>query len=231
MSVSITPNPNVQGPQGLTGTTGIQGVQGTTGLQGITGTQGIQGRQGTNGTNGTQGTQGLQGPTNTTYLQPTIGSTAIPSNTTVTTISGLTLTSPTANTALINNAVLKSPEERWTVSATAATGTIAFDITAQGVLYYTTNASGNWTLNATNVNANLAVNDAISIVFAVTNGTTAYRPTAFQIDGTANTPKWAGGTAPAAGNASAVDWYSYVIVKTAATPTYTVFAGQSSKFA
>jgi hypothetical protein len=38
MSVSITPNPNVLGPQGLTGPQGTQGLQGTIGLQGLTGT-------------------------------------------------------------------------------------------------------------------------------------------------------------------------------------------------
>lgn len=37
MSVSITPNPNVQGPQGLTGIQGALGLQGTTGLQGVQG--------------------------------------------------------------------------------------------------------------------------------------------------------------------------------------------------
>jgi len=61
MSVSITPNPNVQGPQGLTGTQGTTGAQGTTGTQGITGTQGLTGIQGTTGAQGTTGTQGLTG--------------------------------------------------------------------------------------------------------------------------------------------------------------------------
>ena len=61
MSVSITPNPNVQGPQGLTGSQGTQGVQGTTGLQGTTGAQGLTGTQGATGTQGLQGTQGVQG--------------------------------------------------------------------------------------------------------------------------------------------------------------------------
>ena len=51
-------------------------------------------------------------------------------------------TSPTLTTP-----VVVSPEERTTVSATAATGTINFDAVTQGVLYYTTNASANWTLN------------------------------------------------------------------------------------
>lgn len=66
MSVSITPNPNVQGPQGTTGAQGIQGVQGTTGLQGTTGAQGTTGSQGLTGTQGAQGLQGVQGLTGTT---------------------------------------------------------------------------------------------------------------------------------------------------------------------
>jgi len=142
-----------------------------------------------------------------------------------------TLTSPTINTATINNAINKSPEERCTVSATAATGTIAFDTQTQGVLYYTTNATANFTLNFTNVNANLAVGDSISCVFLNTNGATAYYPTAFQVDSVAVTPKWSGGTAPAAGNASSIDGYTFTIIKTAATPTYLVLAGGATKFA
>jgi hypothetical protein len=142
-----------------------------------------------------------------------------------------TLTNKTLTAAVENNPILKSPEERYTVSATAATGTIAFDTQTQGVLYYTTNASGNFTLNFTNVNANLAVGDSISCVFLNTNGSTAYYATAFQIDSVAVTPKWSGGTAPSAGNASAIDSYSFTIIKTAATPTYTVLAGGAVKFA
>lgn len=142
------------------------------------------------------------------------------------TLTNKTLTSPT-----VNNPLLKSPEERCTVSATAATGTIAFDTQTQGVLYYTTNASANFTLNFTNVNANLAVGDSISCVFLNTNGATAYYASAFQVDSSAVTPKWSGGTAPSAGNANAIDAYSFTIIKTAATPTYTVLAGGATKFA
>lgn len=137
---------------------------------------------------------------------------------------------------LLSNKILLSPEERTTVSATAATGTINFDTLTQGVLYYTTNASANFTLNfrgssGTTLSSSLAVGDSISAVFLNTNGSTAYYPTAFQIDGTSVTPKWSGGTAPAAGNASAIDAYSFTIIKTAATPTYTVLAGGAVKFA
>jgi hypothetical protein len=151
---------------------------------------------------------------------------------TVTTLTGSqTLTNKTLTSPVENNPTLKAPKERMTVTATAATGTIAYDITAQGNLYYTSNASANFTLNFTNVNANLAVGDSFSCVFLNTNGATAYYPNAFQIDSSAVTPKWSGGTAPSSGNASAIDSYSFIIIKTAATPTYTVLAGGAVKFA
>lgn len=145
-------------------------------------------------------------------------------------------TAQTLTNKTISAPVMVTPEERTTVSATAATGTIAFDLVTQGVLYYTTNASANFTLNfrgnaGTTLNSMLAVGDSISAVFLNTNGTTAYYPTAFQIDGSAVTPKWSGGTAPAAGNASSIDGYTFTIIKTAATPTYLVLAGGATKFA
>jgi len=135
----------------------------------------------------------------------------------------------------LSNKTLLSPDERCTVSATAATGTVNFDVSTQGVLYYTTNASANFTLNfrgssGTTLNSILATGDSVSAVFLNTNGGTAYYPTVFQIDGSAVTPKWSGGSAPAAGNASSIDAYSFTIIKTASTPTYTVLAG-AVKFA
>lgn len=146
-----------------------------------------------------------------------------------------TLTNKTLTSPNVNYGLLKSPEEVWTVSATAATGTINFDVLTQGVLYYTSNASANWTLNfrgdgTNSLSSILAVGSSVSVIFMNTNGTTAYYPTTFQIDGSAVTPKWVNATAPAAGNASSIDAYSFTIVKTAATPTYTVFAS-SGRFA
>ena len=161
------------------------------------------------------------------------------------TLTNKTLTSPTINTATISTptitggtntgSILVSPEERTTVSATAATGTVNFDAATQSVLYYTTNASANWTLNirgtsGATLNSMLAVGDSITVTFLATNGATAYYNNVLQIDGTTVTPKWQNGVAPTAGNASSIDAYVYAIVKTASTPTYTVFASQT-KFA
>lgn len=140
------------------------------------------------------------------------------------------LTSPT-----LTAPVVVSPEERWTVSATAATGTINFDADTQGVLYYTTNSSANWTLNvrgsaSTTLASKLAVGDSVTIAFIATNST-AYYQTALTIDGAAQTVKWSGGTAPSAGNASSTDVYQFTIIKTAATPTYTVLGSGPVKYA
>lgn len=137
-----------------------------------------------------------------------------------------------SNTSVDSYPVLKSPAESWTVSATAATGTVNFDAKTQAVLYYTTNASANFTLNfrgdsASTLSSMIGVGQAITLVFLNTTGTTAYYPNAIQIDGSAVTPKWVNGSAPTAGNASSIDVYTFTIIKTAATPTYTVFASQT----
>jgi hypothetical protein len=177
--------------------------------------------------------------TNTLTLPPTSNDTLVGKATTDT-LTNKTLTSPTINTATIaggtnTGSVLVSPEERTTVSATAATGTINFDAVTQSVLYYTSNASANWTLNlrgssGATLSSILAVGDAITVTHLVTQGATAYYNSAVQVDGSSVTPKWQGGSAPTAGNASSIDAYVYTVVKTAATPTYTVFASQT-KFA
>jgi len=121
-----------------------------------------------------------------------------------------------------------------TVSATAATGTINFDNTTQSVLYFTSNASGNFTLNfrgssGTTLDTVMSTGESLSATFLVTNGATAYYNSAVTIDGNSVTPKWQGGTAPTSGNASSIDSYTYVIIKTGSA-AFTVLASQT-KFA
>jgi len=131
-------------------------------------------------------------------------------------------------------AVFTDIGETATVSATAATGTIAYDVTTQNALFYTSNATGNWTVNfrasvGTSLNTMMATGQMVTLAFLVTQGTTAYYNSAVQVDGSSVTPKWQGGTAPTAGNASSVDIYTYTIIKTGAA-TFSVFASQT-KFA
>lgn len=127
--------------------------------------------------------------------------------------------------------VLKNAAEATTISATAATGTINFDVLTQAVVYYTSNASANWTLNvrgssSTSLNTLMSTGQSVTIAFLVTQGSTAYYQSAFQVDGSSVTPKWQGGTAPTAGNASSIDAYVVTIFKTGSA-TFTAFASQT----
>lgn len=129
--------------------------------------------------------------------------------------------------------VLNDAAEVVTVSAIAATGTINYDITTQSVLFYTSNAAGNWTVNfrassGTSLNTALATGQSVTAAFLVTQGATAFFNSAVQVDGTASgvTTRWQGGSAPTAGNASGIDVYVYTIIKTASA-TYTVLASQT----
>jgi hypothetical protein len=128
--------------------------------------------------------------------------------------------------------VIKGFQEDVNVVASAATGTINFDVSTASVWYYTSNATANHTLNfryssGTSLNTAMAVGDALTVVWLNTNGATPYYPNVIQIDGNAVTPKVP--AAISAGNASAIDAYSFTIIKTASA-TFTVLETQT-KFA
>lgn len=147
-----------------------------------------------------------------------------------------TLTTFTANQVFTGSSsaialTLNDAAEVITISATAATGTINYDITTQSVLYYTSNASANWTVNfrgssGTSLNTLMATGQSMTVTFLVTQGSTAYYNSAVQVDGSSVTPKYQGGTAWTAGNASSIDAYTYTIVKTG-NAAFTVFAAQT----
>jgi hypothetical protein len=144
-------------------------------------------------------------------------------------------TSPVLSSLIVNGSTkVASMLEIAAVSATAATGTINIDFISNPIIYYTSNATANWTLNirgnsTTTMNTVMSTGDIATITFMAQQGATAYYPTVYQVDGASITPKWQGGTAPSSGNASSIDLYSLSIVKTAAN-TYTMFASQT-KFA
>jgi hypothetical protein len=128
--------------------------------------------------------------------------------------------------------VLSDAAEVATVSATAATGTINYDVTTQSVLYYTSNASANWAVNfrgssGTSLNTLMSTGQSMTVAFLVTQGSTAYYNSAVQVDGTTTgvTTRWLGG-APTAGNASGIDSYRYLIIKTGSA-TFTVLASNT----
>ena len=154
-------------------------------------------------------------------------------------LSSKTLVTPvvTSGISIAGTTTIAQILEGATVSATAATGTINYDVTTNGaVTYYTSNAGANWTLNvrgnaSTSLNSIMSTGQSLTIAFLVTQGSTAYYQSGFQIDGSSVTPKWQGGSAPTAGNASSVDIYTLTMVKVANTSTiasaFTAFASQT----
>jgi len=141
----------------------------------------------------------------------------------------------TSSTHIFGGSLVSATEyptvDSTTVAGTAPNATVNFNADRQSVLYLTQNAGANWTLNfrgtaAIPFNAYIAQNEMMTLVLMATQGATAYYPSTIQIDGTAVTPKWQGGTAPTAGNASAIDVYIFTITKTA-NATFVVLAAQT----
>jgi hypothetical protein len=177
------------------------------------------------------------GLTSSTALQKGDGSTGLTAASAGTdyvapaTATSFTATQTFTGSTTAIGAVFQDAAEVTTISATAATGTINYDVTTQSVLYYTTSASANWTVNvrgnsSTSLDTLMSTGQALTVVFLVTQGATAYYNNAFTIDGSSVTPKYQGGTAWTAGNASGIDAYSYTIVKTGSA-TFTVLAAQT----
>jgi hypothetical protein len=145
-------------------------------------------------------------------------------------------TSPT-----LSGALTLSPAafEQVNVASTQATGTVNVDVKTNTVWYFTGNALANWTFNfrgdgSTTLETFMATSSqSLSVAFLVTQGVTAYYPSAFTIDGNASggngytfSVKWLGGGAPSAGNASSIDSYTFTLIKTGAK-TYTILASQA----
>lgn len=126
---------------------------------------------------------------------------------------------------------LIAPQEKINISASTATGTVSINAATDSVTYYTANAGANFTINlrgngSLSMNNALQTGESVTSVFLNTNGTTAYYPTAFQVDGVSVTPKFQGGAAFSAGNASSIDAYSFTVIKTAGS-AFTVLASQT----
>jgi hypothetical protein len=149
-----------------------------------------------------QGIQGIQGVTPTSFTSPTFSGAAL---------------------------------ENIYTTATGFAGYTFYVTTNGAIQYITASATANGTVNIAStsgvaLNTLMAVNQSLTIVLQITNGATAYYPTAWQIDGVALTAgtnlRWVGGTAPTSGNALSIDIYTLTIQKTAAS-TYMVIAQQT----
>jgi hypothetical protein len=113
--------------------------------------------------------------------------------------------------------------EKVTTEATAASGTVNYDVITQAVWNFTSDATANWTLNIRGDGSNsldsiMDVGESQTIAHLVTaQGATAYYNAAVEIDGSSVTPVWQGGSAPTGGNINSKDVYTYTAIKTAAS--------------
>lgn len=137
-----------------------------------------------------------------------------------TTVSGAL--SVTGSTLLSGATSIQLTSEIYT-SKTGATGVVAHDLTAGGTFYHT-NPAANFTANFTNVPTTDARIIVVSLIIA--QASTAYVPTAVQIEGVAQTIKWMGGSAPT-GNNSKTDIISFSLQRS--TTSWIVY-GQSASY-
>lgn len=133
------------------------------------------------------------------------------------------------NAALVSP-VLTSALESAIITSSPAAGTVQVDFKTSAVKFFTVAATSNWTFNirgdaSTTINSLLSVGQSATVAILVTTGATPYYPAIIMVDGTTVTPRWQGGSAPTAGNASSVDSYTFTILKTG-DAQFSVFASQ-----
>tara|TARA_Y100000593_G_scaffold89464_1_gene173746 strand:+ start:60 stop:1895 length:1836 start_codon:yes stop_codon:yes gene_type:complete len=144
---------------------------------------------------------------------------------------GVKVTGVTSTTSLsVGPGVLQ--EKLYNV-ASALTGTVNFDVVDNGLVqYYTTNSSGTFVVNlrgdgSTTFNSLMDIGKTTVFTLYSASNNASYYMTDFQIDGSSQTEKWNGGSAPTAGTGSGTDVYTFNIMKTA-DATFTVFANFSN---
>jgi phage-related tail fiber protein len=121
--------------------------------------------------------------------------------------------------------------EQALIIGSAPAATQNFYVASGAVQFHTVNATASWIINfahsaSQTLNSAMAIGDSITVAHMASQGTTAFFPSTFRIDGSVVIPKWQGGSAPSAGNPSGIDVYSYTIIKTG-NSTFTVLASQT----
>ena len=139
----------------------------------------------------------------------------------------LPLTGGTISGSLTVNSTTSIEEVIEAVATdTSTTGTITFDVLSGAVKYFDTAQTADRTIDFTNANTTMAIGESMTFAVLMTQTGTAYYLNAYQVDSSAVTPKWQGGSAPTAGNINSIDSYGFTIIKTA-DATFTVLASQT----
>ena len=138
----------------------------------------------------------------------------------------------TAKSASFGGGVL---QESFHNDTSAVSGTHNHDALTYGMVWNgSTNAGGSFVINlrgdaSTTFNSLIGIGKVATMTIYSANNNASNYMTAFQIDGSAQTIKYANATTPSAATGSGVDVYSLTILKTAAN-TYSVF-GNFTNFA
>ena len=119
-------------------------------------------------------------------------------------------------------------------SSNTVAGTLVFYMNDYQLLRLTQDQTADRTLyitgdSGTQLSSSMATNEVRTLAVAWKNGSTPYYINTVQIDGSTQTVKYDGGTAPSAGNASSIDFYTFSIIKTGSS-SYEVY-GTFTKFA
>jgi len=142
-------------------------------------------------------------------------------------LSGITTVANTLRTQQVYEAVTL-------LSTVNVNGQITFPVLSSSLQYYTLSANGNFNVNFVGSTNGLTFNQvseigrANSYALMVTTGALSAYLSAIYVDGisVSATTRWANAASATYGDTNSVDMYTFTIIKTSTTPTYTVFAGQ-----
>jgi hypothetical protein len=153
--------------------------------------------------NASTGAVGMAGALTTTGL--------ITANGGLTTSGALTVSGGATFTGTTNIQEIRETVVDVTLSSNAGT----LDWTAGNIYYIATAPTGNMTLNVTNVPTDASRVMTINVL--TTQGSTGYIPGTFQIGGSSQTIRWAGGTNPTPTSSSGkIDIFSFTMQRTTA---------------
>mgnify|MGYP003109838987 CR=1 FL=1 len=115
----------------------------------------------------------------------------------------------------------------------AASGTQNFSFKDEAIRYYTGNTTSDYTPNlrgdgSTTLNSLMSTGEALTCVYIVTYGSTAYKLAGVQIDGSTSgvTVRYVGGAPSSAGTANSICASTITVIKTA-DATFTVLVSQA----
>jgi len=149
----------------------------------------------------------------------------------ITSVGTLTSLDVTGNISVGGTSSIAEAVEQVTLLG-AQSSPYSFDMLDGAIRYSTANATASLTLNfrgnsTVTLDSFLANGQSTVGTFLMTTGSSAYTVGAVQIDGSAQTIKWVESSAPS-GSPNTTTSYTFTLIKTSTTPTYTVLGSFTS---